>query len=78
MVTIIGSFVVIFSGIWIIYGTYKKKKWLVDPEKSKSSVFEYSQYIGKQIVGKEMLVIGNYIGGIMAVIAGLLVIIFSF
>ncbi len=61
----------ILSGIWEIHGTYKKKKWLVDPEKFSKNILEHSQYIGKNIVGSEMLIIGNYVGGAMAIITGL-------
>ncbi len=49
------------SGLLIIYGTYKKWKWIVDPSAKYSNAD--SQVIIKKWFGKKFLIVYSYIVG---------------
>ncbi len=52
------------AGIMIIIGTYKEWKFFVDPP-------DFIAYFPKKIMGKEFIVFGNYLLGIVFILYGL-------
>jgi hypothetical protein len=49
----------------------KRKKCLVDPKRSESKFFEYIQYLGKELLGPETLVVYNFFVATVYVLAGI-------
>jgi predicted tellurium resistance membrane protein TerC len=61
-----------FIGVTLVYGAYKKWEWLIDPPLNEWWSMFYSQVTVKKIIGTQGTVIFTYLLGIMFVGVGVI------